>query len=233
LLTAKREGKQLRTTTLLGAAVAVGVIGGVGTGYAVQAARPATPPPPLAQTQPAYQPTAVYQGAAPAMLPSSQDDAALTDGSLVKLLLPTPAGATTEADLWDHESIDIEQNADLCDNAVNCFSDDLGKGVVAIADTNWERNGYHYEIRITRYAAGESNGARSAALDYSNADGSFSLPAGVEGSGGEFYDKYDYNDRYASAVHGDLLVDFWVSSPSTVPATSLIDDVITQQMGRL
>lgn len=223
----------MRTTTLLGAAVVAGVIGGVGTGYAVQAAGPATPLPPLAQTQPAYLPAAVYQGAAPAMLPSSQDDATLTDGSLVKLLLPTPAGATTNADLWDHQSIDIEQNADLCDSAVNCFSDDLSKGVVAIADTNWEQNGYHYEIRISRYAPGDSNNARTAALDYENADNSFDLPAGIEGSGGEYYDKYDYNDRYATAVHGDLLVDFWVSSQSTVPATSLIDNLITQQMGRL
>jgi hypothetical protein len=34
-------------------------------------------------------------------------------------------------------------------------------------------------------------------------------------------------------VHGDLVVDFWVTSPTTVPNPSIIDNLITQQMGRL
>jgi hypothetical protein len=224
---------KMRTTTLFGAAVAIGIVGGVGTGYAIQATRPATPLPPLAQTQPRYAPVAVYQGIAPAMLPGSQDDATLTDGDLTKLLLPTPAGATTYPDLWDHQLINVEQDSDLCDNAVTCFSDDYNEGVVAIADTNWLQNGYHYEIRIFRFAPGKS----TQALQWSNDDAAqsnlLSLPAGVSGSGYEYADKYGSNDDTASAVHGDLVVKFWVSSTSVVPNPSLIDGLISQQMERL
>ena len=37
----------------------------------------------------------------------------------------------------------------------------------------------------------------------------------------------------AEAVHGDLAVEFWVTSPSRVPDPSVINGLITQQMGRL
>src|SRR6266567_7012331 len=148
----------MRSTTLFGAAVAIGLIGGVGTGYAIQAARPATPLPPLTQTQPRYAPAAVYQGIAQTMLPGSQDDAALTDGDLTKLLLPVPAGASTVDALWVDQMIDVEQEADLCNgsSAVQCFGNDYSQGVVAIADTNWQQKGVNVEIRIYRFAPGDS-----------------------------------------------------------------------------
>ena len=143
----------MRTSTLFGAAVFAGVIGGVGTGYAIQAARPATPLPPLAQTQPQYAPAAVYQGIAQTMLPSAQDDAALTDGDLTKLLLPMPSGATANPSGWLDQSINAEQEADLCTvGAVSCFTSHYNEGVVSIADTSWVQNGFNVEIRIYRFA---------------------------------------------------------------------------------
>ncbi|HWG26535.1 hypothetical protein [Actinospica sp.] len=223
----------MRTTRLFGAAAVIGVLGGVGTGYAIQAARPATPLPPLTRTQPRYAPSGVYQGIAPAMLPAAQDDAALTDGDLTKLLLPVPAGAHADPSTWQDQSIDVEQDSDLCANAVSCFHDDFSQGVEAIADTSWDQNGYYMEVRIFRFAAGSSGTARQWAQDGNSNTGGFTIPSGINGSGYEFRDKYGDNDDTSWAVHGDLMVKFWVTSPTTVPNTSLIDNLMTQQMGRL
>ena len=225
--------KRIRSTTLFTAAVVIGVLGGVGTGYGLQFARPATPLPPLAGSQPAYLPTGVYQGIAPTMLPSSQDDATLTDGDLTKLLLPVPAGASTENSIWLDQMINVEEDADLCQAPVNCFSDDFSEGVVAIADTNWQQNGDNIEIRIYRMAPGESGTARTWAEDYDSDTNEIPIPTGINGSAYEFFDKYDDNDDTAYAVHGDIAVQFWVTSPSAVPNPSIIDGLITQQMGRL
>ena len=223
----------MRTSTLFGAAVVAGVIGGVGTGYAVQATRPATPLPPLSQTQPQYAPAAVYQGVAPAMLPGTQDDAALTDGDLTKLLLPTPSGATANPSGWLDQSIDAEQEADLCTiGAVSCFTSHYNEGVISIADTSWVQNGFNVEIRIYRFAAGKTTQARGWVQSDSNAT-AISAPTGIDATAYEYVDKWGANDDTAIAVHGDLVVDFWVTSQSAVPNPSIIDNLITQQMGRL
>jgi len=225
--------RRVRSTTLFTAAVVLGVLGGVGTGYAVQAARPATPLPSLAGTQPKYAPPAVYQGIAPAMLPSSQDDAAMTDGDLTTLLLPVPSGASTDDSGWLDQSIDVEEESDLCDNAVDCFGDDYRNGVNAIADTSWVQNGFYVEIRIYRFGPGESGSARSWAADGEDASNEIAIPSGIDASGYEYVDSNGDNDDTVWAVHGDLAVKFWVTSSTKVPNPSIIDKVITQQMGRL
>jgi hypothetical protein len=227
--------RKIRTGTLFTAAAVLGVLGGVGTGYAVQYARPATPLPSLAGSQPAYAPVGVYQGAAPATLPASQDDAALTDGSLTNLLLPVPPGATTDDSLWVDQEVDPVEVAELCTSAdqVSCLSRFYKDDVTAIADTNWEQNGFHVEVRINRMAPGQSDTARSWAEDDDSESNQISLPNGVDGSGYEGADQYGDNTDNATIVHGDLVVDFWVSSPSKMPNPSIIDGLIAQQMGRL
>ena len=225
---------KIRTGTLFTAAVVLGVLGGVGTGYAVQYARPATPLPSLAGSQPAYAPVGVYQGVAPAMLPASQDDAALTDGSLTSLLLPVPSGATTDDTLWVDQEVDPVEVAELCTSAdqVSCLSRFYQDDVTAIADTNWEQNGFHVEIRIYRVAPGQSDTARSWAEDDDSESNLISMPNGIEATGYEGFDAYGDNTDNAIAVHGDLVVNFWVSSPSKTPNPSTIDGLITQQLGR-
>jgi hypothetical protein len=226
--------RRIRGTTLLTAAIVLGVLGGVGTGYAIQYTRPATPLAPLTGSQPAYAPVAVYQGIAPAMLPASQDDATMTGGDLTKLLLPVPSGASTEDSVWVDQLIDPEQDAQLCTgDESSCLTHDFGEGLAAVADTEWSQNGYDVDIRIYRLEPGDSSAARTWASDDSGASTQLTLPSGVNGSGEEFYDANDDNDDNALAVHGDLVVEFWVTSPSTVPNPSIIDGLITQQMGRL
>jgi hypothetical protein len=130
--------------------------------------------------------------------------------------------------------IDEEENADLCGNAVACFTEDYNSGVNAIADTSWTQNGLYVEIRIFRMAPGHSNTARNLATQYlQQGTNALTLPGGIEAQGYEFLDKNNENDDTAEAVHGDLAVEFWVTSASKVPDPSVINGLITQQMGRL
>ena len=226
--------RRIRSTTLFAAAVVLGVLGGVGTGYGIQYSRQPTPLPSLTGSQPAYAPVGVYQGVAPAMLPASQDDATLTDGDLTKLLLPVPAGASTDDSDWVDQLVDPEEIAQYCTGSqASCLTYDYAQGVDEIGDTNWEQNGFQIEIRIYRMTAGDSSNARSWSSDDSDGSNTIPMPAGIDGSAYEFYDSNDDNDDNAFAVHGDLVVGFWVTSPTVVPNPSLIDGLITQQMGRL
>lgn len=227
--------RRIRTGTLFAGALVLGVLGGVGTGYAVQSGRPATPLPPLTETQPEYAPPGLYQGFAPAALPASQDDATLTEGDLTKLLLPIPAGAHQDNDLWNDQMIDVAQEAELCDDPADCFTQHYSAGVVAIADTGWRmNNGDGVEIRIYRFAPGSADNGRTWVGDSVTTGTPITLPDDIDVNGGEFSNNGDPTD-FAEAAHGDLVVSFWVwtSGGSHKPDPSIIDGLITDQMGRL
>lgn len=83
-----------RTGLLFTSAAAVGLIGGAGTGFAIQKGRAETPLPPVPHTlAPALAPAA-------AEVPDPKtDDGAKLDGDLRELLLEKPAGAHDPADL--------------------------------------------------------------------------------------------------------------------------------------
>ena len=229
--------RRIRTGRLFAGALVLGVLGGVGTGYALQAARQPTPLPPLAASQPHYLPSGVYQGLAPAVLPASQDDATTTEGDLTKLLLPTPSGSDTGNSLFVGQMMSIGQDAYYCDDQVSCFTTDYSQGVEAIADTEWSTSdGFFVEIRIYRYVPGESSVARQRQSDRGSVPSngnSIAMPDGINASGYEYTDKWGENDDHAEAVHGDIGVSIWVTSASKVPDPSLIDSLMTKQMGRL
>lgn len=227
--------RRIRTGTLFATAVVLGVLGGVGTGYGIQSSRPETPLPPLAGSRPAYAPAGVYRGVVPAMLPASQDDATVADGDLTKLLLPVPAGASTADSPFVDQMMDIGSASLYCQDELSCFKRDYEDGITAIADTVWTtRDGYTEEIRIDRFAPGNSGTARDwASTNTSYGSPSISTPTGMLAGGYEFVDKYGDNTDYAIAAHGDLAVEFWVDSPAKTPDPSLIDGLMTQQMGRL
>lgn len=220
---------------LFAGALVLGVLGGVGTGYAVQASRPPTKLPPLATTQPHYPPSGVYQGIAPAQLPASQDGATRTDGDLTALLVPMPAGANDDASAWADQMISIDKDAYLCDDQAGCYTRDYSQGVEAVADTEWTTgDGFFVEIRMYRFAPGESGSGRTWVSQNTQSNSkTIPIPTGLDATGYEFLDSYGDNDDYIEAAHGDITVSFWVSSSSKVPNPSLIDGIVTQQMGRL
>jgi len=229
--------RRIRTGRLFAGALVLGVLGGVAAGYAVQASRQPTPLPPLTTSQPRYLPSGIYQGLAPAVLPAAQDDATTTEGDLTKLLLPTPSGANTSNSDFVGQMMSIGQDAYYCDDQVNCFTTDYSEGIEAIADTEWTTSdGFFVEIRMYRFVPGESSVARqqegSEGAAPSNGT-SITMPDGIDAAGYEYTDKWGQNDDHAEAVHGDIGVSIWVTSTSKVPDPSLIDGLITKQMGRL
>jgi hypothetical protein len=85
-----------------------------------------------------------------------------------------------------------------------------------------------------RFAAGQSGSGRTWVSQNTEQDStSIPMPTGIDATGYEFLDSYGDNADYIEAAHGDITVSFWVSSPSKKPDPSLIDGIVTQQMGRL
>lgn len=231
---APERRRRIKTRTLLASAVVLGVLGGLGAGYEIQSARPPTPLPALLPAAPTYGPVGVYAGIAPSPLPSSQDDLTVTDGDLTKLLLPTPAGASIDG-AWDHQWIDVMDESELCysESQQKCFSDKIKDGVRALADTGWTTSsGYYEEIRIFRFAP--SYDTLSFLQDIPSYGTPIDTPPQLDASAVSYTDLEDgdYLD-YGAASHGDIVVEFWVSSSKRAPSTSLINSLMTQQMARL
>jgi len=232
----RRRKRSISTPKLYSLMVVIGLVGGVGAGYAVQKERPPTPLPSLAVAQPKYPPSPLFTGQLPVPLPSTDDDATITDGDLTKVLLPTPSGATAIPGL-DHVWQTLAQQAAYCTNQATCFTNDLADGIARIAETGWSlSDGTMEQITITQYFPGSSG---KAASDYTNdglPDGNMSLitPPGTDAVG------YTYSNPdsggssdYMVALHGDLLIEFLVWSESATPDPSIINSLVTQQLARL
>jgi hypothetical protein len=229
-----KRRRRVKSRTLFAGAVVLGALGGVAAGYAVQSGRPDTPLPALLPAAPTYGPIGVYAGIAPSPLPSAQDDLTLTDGDLTKLLLPTPAGASV-GEAWDHEWVGVVDVAALCDGDSQryCFTTDMSHDIRAIADAGWTtKSGYYEEVRIVRY--GSEYDTSSYLRGIASGGKLVSTPVQLNASAVSFTDASDGEHMdYGAATHGDLVVQFWVSSTTQVPDPSLIDDLMTQQMARL
>lgn len=226
-----KKKRSIRTRSLFIGALALGVVGGVAGGYTVQALREPTALPPLSVAQPVYPLSAVYDGTQPQALPASVDDATITNGDLTKLLLPTPPGA--RAGSIDHAWMSLIDEADLCSNPASCFSTNIIDDVARIADTAWTRaDGTYIEIRITQYQPGNSNWPEKNLPTYTG-EKKLTPPAGIPAAGYANTDSHGQKYDFVSAVHGDLSVDFWVTSDTSTPDPSIINDLITQQMARL
>ncbi|MEV5595886.1 hypothetical protein [Streptomyces sp. NPDC052496] len=104
---ARRAG---RTRPLIALGAALGVVGGVATGYAVQYGRPPTPLPPLAGGVPAQ--AAGDAAPRPAAAPWS-------DGDLETLLAPRPAGVTAERD--SRRGLRLDEFTEMYEDATEPF----------------------------------------------------------------------------------------------------------------
>ncbi|HZP50739.1 hypothetical protein, partial [Actinocrinis sp.] len=224
--------RSVSTRKLFTGAIVLGVIGGVAGGFTIQAMRSPTPLPPLAVTQPAYPRGPIFDGTRPPALPASQDDATIVNGDLTKLLLPTPAGAT--ASFYDHEWVELSQDAADCTLPATCLANELNGRLVRIAATTWtQSDGLFVEIRMYQHLPGHFDAVATDLASAKSRSNTLTLPDSVTAAGYEFSASDGYNDDFAVAVHGDLAVDFWVTSKNHAPDPSIISKLITQQMARL
>ncbi|SEK69527.1 hypothetical protein [Streptacidiphilus jiangxiensis] len=231
-----------RTAKIMAAAVVLGVLGGAGTGYAVQAARTPTPLPPLAVTQPTY-PSA--HRVAPA-LTAAQDDMVKTDGDLTKLLVPIPSGAKpwdTPAgndgwlDLYSLSSDYTKPDAEM--------RYELSHGFRRAAVQTWMQGSVSYEVDVIQYRHNDETAPNQFVLDgenYARQDAAAQLQmlphtAGQYGvyAGTKALTRSDgstYYRGYGFAAHGDLCVQILVFSPNPVDAKPLMTE-LQNQMERL
>ncbi|MCD0482289.1 hypothetical protein LO771_07645 [Streptacidiphilus sp. ASG 303] len=143
-----------RTAVLLASALLLGVLGGAGTGYAVQAGRPPTPLPPLAAPAPHYpaRPATAAEAAAAAPAPLG------LDGDLRKLLLKRPAGTRT----WDFLPgedgwMPADRMALLWRDSGEVFSSLLDDGFRRAATVSWLEGRAGVRIRLIQYQSGSSD----------------------------------------------------------------------------
>jgi hypothetical protein len=233
-----------RTARIMAAAVAVGVLGGAGTGYAVQAARTPTPLAPLAVAQPHY-PSA--HRSAPA-LTAAEDDMVKTDGDLSKLLVPVPSGTKP----WPNPPgengwmpfNDFVEGFEKPDAEIRY---QLPMGIRRIAVTTWMRGSDSYEIQLVQYRHDEGTSATSflngqanyasdevGGLNYYTQIPDSSITGGVYAGPKQrqYPDGTSYYEGIGLAVHGDIAVLIYVDSPNRVDGKPLMN-LLQSQLERL
>ncbi|MFC1411006.1 hypothetical protein ACEZCY_15160 [Streptacidiphilus sp. N1-12] len=228
-----------RTALIMAAAVVLGVLGGGGAGYAVQAARKPTPLPSLAVAQPKYPAKRV---AIPA-LPAAQDDQVKTDGDLTKLLVPAPAGVKANP---DRDAIDNWLDlADFAETFVKpgvAFSHQAEQRFRRAAEAGWDKGPESTTVFLVQYADGDTDAARSEMSDQESYghDATGGTAVDVPHTiGGEVFPgqkKLGGSDPYYEgrgyAQHGDISVEIFVDSAHPVSAKTLLT-LLQSQLERL
>ncbi|WP_308315708.1 hypothetical protein [Streptomyces sp. ISL-100] len=111
-----------RTSLIIAAAAVLGIVGGTAVGYTVQAERPPTPLPALAQDGLVYPAKSLPKGKEPEPLSAKDDRRFRTEGDLRELLLTKPAGARDSGELWlDDGWVDLASYALEFDSESHMF----------------------------------------------------------------------------------------------------------------
>ncbi|MEY9843158.1 hypothetical protein [Streptacidiphilus sp. MAP5-3] len=238
----RRRWSRGQLVALVAGALVLGIAGGGGIGYAIQAGRPPTPLPPLVGAQPRY-PAA--RGAAPA-LTASEDDAVRTDGDLTALLVPAPSGSKP----WDVPDtpdgwLSLSSYANGYTNPGSEFRYLLTNGFRRAAEVQWVQNGdQSVSVRLVQFQKSDESQLRTAMegqLSFSATDTGVSpaivpgtsdsgVYAGTkshgDGNGGSYYQGVGY------ARHGDIMVEIFADSPNSVPQ-SVVMSIMQSQLERL
>lgn len=201
----------------------LGIVGGTAVGYTVQAERPPTPLPALAQDGLAYPAKPLPEGEEPEPLPAEDDRRVRTDGDLRKLLVPKPAGAR------DGEMSGLEDGwKEIGPYALEFDSPDYMFGELVDADFRrmaaaaWEPSAHReVYVRLVQYHPGPVHGAAGHAAGQQgymdeNEDGAGNAGDALKGSGNGRYWLYPAKNRAgylpqyrARALfhRGDVMVD--------------------------
>jgi hypothetical protein len=237
----KAPRRRGRTSVLIACAAALGILVGGGTGYAIQAGRPATPLPKLGQpglTLPSYADPGPYATA-------KGDDLTTTSGDLRKLLLPRPAG--TKDDSVHTEAIGgwvtVGDFAAQYDDPGDEFGTLLSHDFERQALVQWwdQRTETETEIKLIQFRDDDQTGAADYLSEEkdgvgSDATHSWSISGTVDGSGYADKTQYlygipNYEDR-GLARHGDIVVYVFVNSLRKIQP-STVNHLVQSQLERL
>ncbi|MGW0563667.1 hypothetical protein ACWDZ4_24430 [Streptomyces sp. NPDC003016] len=212
-----------RTPLIIAAATALGIVGGLAVGYTVQAERPPTPLPALAQDGLAYPAEPLPKGREPEPLSARDDHRVRTDGDLRKLLVPKPAGAR-DADVSGLEDgwKEIGAYALEFDRPDGMFGELADADFRRMAAVAWQPSAHReVYVRLVQYHSGPVHGAAEHAEGQQgymggNEDGAGNAGEALEGSGNGRYWLFPVENRAghlpqyrARALfhRGDVMVD--------------------------
>ncbi|MFJ2176523.1 hypothetical protein ACIOHE_26980 [Streptomyces sp. NPDC087851] len=238
--TSRRRG---RTALLIAVAAVLGIVGGTATGYAIQADRPPTPLPTLAQAGLAYPSKALPEGEKAEPLSAEEDNQVRTEGDLRELLIDRPAGARETAPAWlDNGWVPLRSYAHYFDDGVYGYAPALGAEMRRIAGSAWQESGERQGsvILVQYHPSANAQGPAElatlpAAMLTSSGDGD-----PVKGTAKARYYVYETSGAdgappfraYASAYRGDVLIriTLWDTAPI---AKKDIRMLIERQLERL
>ncbi|MEZ0092794.1 hypothetical protein [Streptacidiphilus sp. EB129] len=232
-----RPRRRGRTALIMAGAVVLGVLGGAGAGYAVQAGRTPTPLPALAVAQPSYPAARV---SAPAPDPAN-DDQAKTDGDLTALLVPAPTGAKPEQGADSITSwMDLAAFAETRSEPGTAFSWYASNGFRRAAQAVWVQGNRRYALQLVQFAHDQDASALqdvSNLQSYQSAATSVLIPGTVSGRvypglSAQSDNGPSYYLGQAFAQHGDISVQIQITSDSPVSAQTLLT-LVQRQLERL
>lgn len=220
-----------RTGLLFSSAVAVGLVGGVVSGFAIQHARPATPLPPIAHTLT----SAVVPLAAVTPDPKT-DDGAKLDGDLRDLLLAKPAGAKDDALIPARDWLTIGDLAEYFRKPDGEFTALNAEHFRRAARAVWvAADGTRVEIDLVQFRSGDDAGTYFAAEGFAV---DASSPT-VAGTGTGYLGWYDAKGRdgmftgYGLVRHGDVVEQVFLDRKQGPPSTDDVMKVTKEQADRL
>lgn len=218
--------KRGRTGLLISVAAVLGVVGGVCTGYVIQAGRSPDPLPPLSQSV-----VGQARGKASAALPADQDRKTKTDGDLRKLLLSRPAGAqdavfTPGEDGW----LSLTDYAETFHKPAGAFSNLMSRDFRRAAVTTWQDGPYTVQIRLIQYrdeklvfSANELQSAENWASQQTAR--SEAIPG--SGSGRVYFgDGPGARGAYQARAHarrGGIVMEIWVDDAEPIDAEKVLE----------
>ncbi|WP_354641669.1 hypothetical protein [Kitasatospora camelliae] len=229
--------RSLSTRALLLAALLIGPVAGAAVGYAVQAARPATPLPPLKPVQLAYPAERIDAQALADAAPKPLN----IDGDLRDLLLKRPDGTKEWADNAGSGGwMDAAEMAESVGRSDQEFQELLRSGFRRAAVTSWREGETEYRIRLIQYFPDDAGEAVSGARqDSTGGAGVSKVPGNAEGTVKVLDKPRHYADStkeyyYGEALarKGTVIMDVEVYSPGAVDRAKL-EDLAKRQWERL
>ncbi|MBT2427818.1 hypothetical protein J7F02_19665 [Streptomyces sp. ISL-112] len=219
-----RKRPRGRTALIIAAAALLGISGGAAVGYGIQAQRPPTPLPVLAQPGLGYPAKPLPADKAPAPLPASEDRQVRTDGDLRKLLVERPKGAKGSSSYprKGGEWLPLPDYVRDFKHERDMFLSLAGNDLRRVAVTGWAQGTYRESVvtlvqfrsNAVMGAADHFGGQLSYMPEAAEGAGNAGDPLEGTGSGRYFLYAVDREPGYlpfyrarALAVRGDIMID--------------------------
>ncbi len=222
-----RRKRKFGVGALFLTAVVAGPLIGVGVGYGIQAARPATPLPALEAPKLSYPAERVDAKALAAAGPQPLN----IDGDLRDLLIKRPDGSQDETDGDGDGWLTVADLAEYRGDSAREFTDLLADGLRRTASVSWSSGDVKYRVKLMQYTPEAVNKVMLGMMPRSTTDMDLSQIAGnddslimtskVEYTYARSTEKYYYGE--ALARKGTVLMDIQVYGKNPVDRVQLAD----------